>query len=109
MTLPPSQDRVEHVSPKSIREKFNGSQYPDMIADGRLIADQPYLRDAHLEKPEIRNEPYCTRGQMIRYRDKNGRWVVEVFRYVRPDGTIGGSGRPDPKRLRIGNTVFYVV
>jgi hypothetical protein len=83
---------------------FNESQYPSMIADGRLTLK--YLRNDHLKEPETKGEPYCTRGQMIRYVDNDGRWAVEVFQYLRPDKTIGGGGKPDPKRLRIGNTVF---
>lgn len=83
---------------------FNKSQYPDMIADGRLMSK--CLRNDHLKEPETKREPYCTRGQMIRYLDSTGQWAVEVFQYLRPDKTIGGSGRPDPKRLRIGDTVF---
>lgn len=75
-----------------------------MIADGRLTPN--YLRNDHLKAPETKREPYCTCGQMIRYRDSTGQWAVEVFQYLRPDKTIGGSGRPDPKRLRIRNTVF---
>jgi hypothetical protein len=83
---------------------FNESQYPSMIADGLLIPK--FLRDAHLKEPQKRKEPWCTRSQMIRYSDKSGQWVVEIHQYLRPDKTIGGKGRPDPKRLRIGNTVF---
>ena len=77
-----------------------------MIADGLLIPE--YLRDNHLKEPEAKDEPYCTRGQMIRYLNGTGQWAVEVFQYLRPDKTIGASGRPDPKRLRIGKTVFIV-
>jgi len=36
---------------------------------------------------------------MIRYLDTLGDPVVEVFQYLRSDGTLGASGRPDPKRL----------
>ena len=77
-----------------------------MIAEGQLMPK--LLRNAHLKQPEEIREPYCTRSQMIRYSDKAGHWVVEVHQYFRLDKTIGGSGRPDPKSLRIGNTVFTV-
>ena len=83
---------------------FNESQYPTMITDGELIPK--FLRNDHLQNPEVKGEPRCTYGQMIRYLNSAGQWVVEVFQYLRPDNSIGGSGRPDPKRLRIGNTVF---
>jgi len=34
--------------------------------------------------------------------------VAVVFQYLRPDGSIGGSGRPDPKFL-LRDGVQYVV
>ena len=33
-----------------------------------------------------------------------GNWVVEVHQDLGPDGTRGGSGKPDPKRLRVGSS-----
>jgi len=104
MTSPPLGDKVEYVSATSIRRMFNESQYPSMIADGLLVPK--FLRNDHLKEPQKVREPRCTHSQMIRYTDKVGQWAIEVFQYLRPDKTIGGSGRPDPKRLRIGNTVF---
>ena len=87
---------------------FNESQYPDMIACGQLVPE--YLRDYQLKAPEKRKypEPYGTRSQTIRYYDSNGQWVVEIHQYLRPDKTLGASGKQDPKRLRFGNTVFSV-
>ena len=106
MLPPPQADEVEYTSPNNIRRKFNKSQYPDMIANGLLIPE--YLRNDHLKEPEKVGEPHCTHGQMIRYSDKAGQWAVEAFQYLRPDKTIGASGRPDPKRLRVGNKVYIV-
>ena len=102
----PSADAVKYISPSDIRRMFNESQYPGMIADRTLTPE--YLRDAHLTNPEAVGEPFCTRGQMIRYYDSSGQWIVEVFQYLRQDKTIGGSGRQDPKRLRSANAVFAV-
>lgn len=78
-----------------------------MIEDGAL--KPVYLRNDHLLNPERLGEPQCTRGQMIRYLDSKGRWLVEVFQYLREDGTLGASGKPDPKRLRLGQTVYALV
>lgn len=96
----------EHVSPDNIRKMFNESQYPMLIVNGRL---KPELkRNSHLIEPQKRGEPHCTHAQLIRYLDNNGQWVVEVFQYLRPDKTIGASGKPDPKRMRIGNKIFIM-
>jgi len=75
-----------------------------MITQARLRPH--YLRNNHLKEPERVNEPLCTWGQTIRYLDDQGQWVVEVSRYFRTGGRIGGSGQPDPKRLRIGNLIL---
>jgi len=31
-----------------------------------------------------------------------------VHQYLRPDGTIGSSGKPDPKRILVGNKLLAV-
>ena len=65
-----------------------------------------FLHNQRLRHPERVNQPTGTRSQVIRYVDANGKWVLVAHRYQHPDGTIGASGRLDPKRLRIGNTIF---
>ena len=66
-----------------------------MIANGTLAAQ--YLRDAILHNPAAVGEPPGTRSQVIRYVDSAGLWIVEVHQFLRPNGTLGASGRPDPK------------
>jgi len=94
------------VSPNSIRERFNASQYPSLIAQGLLKAQT--VRDTVLRDPPPGKGPPGTRSQFIRYWNQSGRWVVEIHQYLRPDGTLGGSGKPDPKRLVIGNVIYAV-
>lgn len=62
------------------------------------------LRAVVLEegRPEIElaaKEPLGTVSQMVSYRDSNDDEVARVHQYLRPDGSIAGSGLPDPKRL----------
>jgi hypothetical protein len=40
------------------------------------------------------------------YFDRHGRRIAVVHRYVRPDGSLGGRGRNDPKLL-LHNGVIY--
>lgn len=77
-----------------------------MISSGQLTPQ--YLRDEPLKEPAKRKypEPDGTRSQVIRYYDSNGQWVVTIHQYLRPDGTLGATGKPDPKRLRIGHTIY---
>ncbi len=105
MAPPSNYDQIERVSLKTIRDIFNKSQYPRQIDNGTLVPE--YLRDKHLTDPELVNEPWCTYSQFIRYCDANGRWMVEVHQYFRSkDGSIGGYGKPDPKRIRIATKVL---
>ena len=55
-------------------------------------------RDKHPSPPRA-DEPICTRSQIIAYLDAEGRRVAVVHQFVRQDGSIGASGRPDPKML----------
>src|SRR5215831_17614223 len=97
-------ESVKRVSPETIRTIFNNSQYPSLIASGHLVPH--ILSDRILQNPNLRGEPQGTRSQTIRYVDLAGQWVVEIHQYLRPDGSLGASGRPDPKRLRIAGTIF---
>jgi hypothetical protein len=94
----------KYITFEEIRQLFNESNYPALIRTGQLRPE--YIRNQPLKDPLQKNEPAGTRSQIIRYRDRNGQWMVVVHQYLRPNGTLGGSGLPDPKRLRIGNTVF---
>lgn len=51
----------------------------------------------------------CTRSQILAYEDPPGKQIAVVHQYLRPDGTIGGSGRPDPKRLMVNGIVYAVM
>jgi hypothetical protein len=52
------------------------------------------------------HQPPGTRSQVIRYIDKHGVEVARVHQYLRRDGTLGASGRPDPKRLFIKGILY---
>lgn len=102
----PPPERAKRVTPERMRTLFRNSQLPEHISQGIL---QPVvLKDSVIQNPVAKGEPPGTRSQIIRYNDESGRWVVEVHQYLRPNGSIGASGKPDPKRLRIGGTIFIV-
>ncbi len=102
--MPPQQ--TLYIAQSIIRQKFAESQYPEMIAKGELVPK--YLRDKELKNPHNRRfpEPIGTKSQMIRYVDRSGKWFVEIHQYLRPDGTLGASGKPDPKRLKINDMIY---
>lgn len=99
---PRPREMLQYLPPSSLREKFNASQYPVMIANGTLAPI--VLRDGQPD-PQKR-EPLGTRSQYIRYVNQSGQWLVEGHRYLRSDGTLGASGKFDPKAIRLGNTIY---
>lgn len=44
---------------------------------------------------------------MVWYLSLDGHKLAIVHQYLLPDGTIGGSGRPDPKRMILDDETIY--
>lgn len=59
-----------------------------------------------LVQPEV-GLPMGTRSQMVWYLGQDGRKLALVHQYLLPDGTIGGSGQPDPKRMILEDEIIY--
>jgi len=85
---------------------FNEGGLWEMTKSGELSTVT--LEDRH-PALTVANEPFCTYSQMISYRDRSDNEVARVHQYLRPDGTIGASGKPDPKRVFIGGTLFRLI
>ena len=79
------------------------------------------FREAGLEEPEQNGytvhlgssgpagpggPPDCSSEEILIYYDSIGNPVARAHQYKRPDGSIGASGRPDPIRLRDGDTIY---
>ena len=93
MTLiPPRRD----VSPRELRGMFNAGDYDGRVGRGELSVQ--VIRDRHPSSPKA-NVPYCTRSQLVVYRDREGDEVATIHRYLKTDGSLGASGLPDPKRI----------
>lgn len=63
------------------------------------------MKQTHPSRTQA-NEPFCTWTQEVFYIDANNQEIARIHQYLRPDGTLGASGRPDPKQL-IENGVMY--
>lgn len=96
---------VEWVSADIIRQVFNAGQYHKRARSGELAED--VMKEFHPATPPP-GEPFCTWSQMVFYRAATGEVVALVHQYLRPDGTIGASGRPDPKRLILKDKIIAV-
>lgn len=45
-------------------------------------------------------------SQTVDYWDDQGHKVARVHQYRKKDGTLGASGKPDPKVLRVGDILY---
>ncbi|MGI8553741.1 MAG: hypothetical protein ACR2PL_23570 [Dehalococcoidia bacterium] len=93
------------VSAAELRHLFNHGRYWERAKSGEL--QERALRSGHPSPPRA-PEPLCTRSMIIAYIDTRGVKVAIVHQYLRPDGTIGASGRPDPKRLLMNGILYGV-
>lgn len=80
-----------------LRVIFNREVLP-RIARGELL--EILISDGQ-PNPRMR-QLAGTRSQLVEYVDAHQGRLVKValaHRYLRPDGSLGGSGQPDPKRV----------
>ncbi len=93
-----------NVSAETLRELFNESGYWELAKEGRL------LEKLYSEAPPRKRsgEPPGTLSQIVAYLDSQGRQVAIVHQYLRKDGSIGGSGRPDPKKMFYRGNIYAV-
>jgi len=96
---------VEWVTEDIIRQYFNDGQFVEKLKSGQLVAHTK--RSSHPNKPP-RGEPICTWSQIVYYCTLSGRTIAIVHQYLRPDGTIGASGLPDPKSLILKDKIISV-
>jgi hypothetical protein len=84
------------VSPHRIRQMFNQGRYLDMVENGRL--SEIVVESRHPSAP-LAPVPFCTESQFASYQAEDGTEIAYVHQYVQPNGELGASGMPDPKRL----------
>ncbi len=96
---------VELVSIERLRKMFNEAKLWDRALYGDLY--ETLEEDGH-PSPPLAGEPFCTRSQILAYRDDAGAEIARVHRYLRPDGTLGLSAKPDPQEMLGADGVWYV-
>jgi hypothetical protein len=94
---------LKRVPAEVLRHLFNHGNYWARAKAGDL--SQHLLRERHPALP-LAPVPYFTKSQLIAYWDAGGQEVARVHQYLLPDGTIGASGMPDPKRLLHEGTLY---
>lgn len=89
-----------------MRCKFNKGRYWQRLQAGEFI--QKIKKSRH-PTPESAGQVHCTSSQEVFYIDAaTGREIARIHQYLRPDGSLGGSGKPDPKRL-FHNGILYAL
>jgi hypothetical protein len=94
---------IVRIDEWNMRQIFNDGRFWERAQTGELAIN--VRRNTHPSRT-VANEPFCTHTQEISYIDANGQEVARIHQYLRPDGSIGASGRPDPKRVLIGDTLY---
>jgi hypothetical protein len=93
---------VVWVSKEVLRKYFN-EHVLEKVQRGELQCE---LRtEKHLKVPPT-GEPYCTKSQYLIYKTIDGDYVAGIHQYLRPSGELGASGKPDPNRLVVNNTMY---
>jgi hypothetical protein len=93
------------VTPAEMRRIFKVSGVHHRINSGRIR--EVLSRDDPQAPPNSR-EPSGTHSQILAFFDRDDNKIAVVHQYKRPDGSTGGSGQPEPKRILIGRTVYFV-
>jgi len=95
----------KRVTPPEIQRMFNSQCFFERVKSGELRAI--LMTDKHPSPPSS-GQPLCTHSQTLAYLDANDQEVARVHQYKRPDGKIGATGRPDPKRIFVDGKIYYV-
>jgi hypothetical protein len=94
---------ITRIDEWEMRERFNTGRYWERALAGEF---QIHIRrDTHPSRMEA-DEPFCTQTQEVSYLDANGNEIVRVHQYLRTNGDLGASGRPDPKRILENGTLY---
>lgn len=94
---------MKRIPATEMQKMFNEGGYWNKAKTGELKTVTLEHRHPALTAA---NEPFCTLSQMISYRDTSDNEVARVHQYLRTDGTIGASGKPDPKRLSVEGELY---
>jgi hypothetical protein len=84
------------VTNRQLQDLFNKGGYWEKAERNEL---KQTVERSHHPAPPPHFLPPCTHSQIVAYRERLGKVVALVHQYLRPDGTLGASGLPDPKFL----------
>jgi hypothetical protein len=96
--------RIEYISQQQLRRLFNEQGLWERALRGELR--QAVVR----QRPAASTLPFPdgTQTMIVDYYDDIGVRLARVHQYMLPDGSIGGSGRPDPKLVLLDGISYRV-
>ena len=86
----------QRITSAELRRIFNEDGFWERAQSGEF--EERVLKSRH-PAPPASGEPHCTESQIVCYHLPDGTRVALVHQYLRPNGTVGASGRPDPKAM----------
>ena len=100
MTIPPV---LVQVDKWRLRRLFNSARFYERVLSRELSALVVYRR---IPSP-LSNQPPGTMSEEVEYYSAT-EVVARVHQFVLPDGSLGASGRPDPKALVWEDTLYVL-
>ena len=94
---------LRQVDEWTLRSLYREERLAERLSSGDLYS--LVLTSAPASKAS--EQPRGTASQLVGYFDAHSK-VAEVHQFVHPDGSIGGSGEPDPKMV-VSKGVRYVL
>jgi len=95
--------KLVYVSAQFLRQRFRDLRILERFFSGELDL---VINRSSLAHP-ARGQPPGTLTQRVIYL-QGQRQMAVCHRYLRPDGTLGASGLPDPKWLRDGDRILMI-
>jgi hypothetical protein len=87
--------QIIEVSIAELRRMFNEARYDERSRNGEL-----YVKVLSEGKPSpSAKQPPGTKSQLIGYFDAKGHEVARAHQYLLKNGSLGASGKPDPKKV----------
>jgi hypothetical protein len=87
-----------------LRELFRAARILERVESGELDA---VVTSQNEPNPQY-NQPEGTVSQTITYFDKDRKQAAQAHQFLLSDGSIGGSGKPDPKRVLYEGVLYYL-
>ncbi|HET7450046.1 MAG TPA: hypothetical protein VFJ78_05565, partial [Gaiellaceae bacterium] len=91
------------VDPQELRRIFNNSGYRQKVETGEIIEEE--LSDCRPRRGS--NQDRGTRSKRMAWKhSQTGQQVAVVHYYLKRTWLLGGSGKPDPKWVRVGRIIY---